>query len=154
MEAGFKYNMTDIAAAMGRVQLKRAEEFLEKRRAIAERYRRAFAERDYLVPPRDSEGHAWQLFLLRVDEEKLSISRDEFIDKLQEAGIGTSVHFIPLHTHPYYEKRYGFKAMDFPTAYTTYRQVISLPIYPAMTEENIRRVIEAVIKTGDAGRKI
>jgi dTDP-4-amino-4,6-dideoxygalactose transaminase len=153
VEAGFKYNMTDIAAAMGRVQLQRAEEFLEKRRAIAAKYRQAFALRDYLVPPVDSQGHAWHLFLLRIDESKLSISRDEFIDKLQEEGIGTSVHFIPLHTHPYYEKRYGFKPMDFPVAYTTYRQVISLPVYPAMTEDEAQRVIDAVIKTGDAGLK-
>jgi dTDP-4-amino-4,6-dideoxygalactose transaminase len=154
VEAGFKYNMTDIAAALGRVQLRRAGEFLEKRKAIAARYRLAFAERDYLIPPEDSEGHAWHLFLLRLDEKKLSISRDSFIDKLQEAGIGTSVHFIPLHIHPYYEKRYGFKAMDLPTAYTTYLQVISLPIYPAMTEENVQRVIDAVIMTGDSGRKL
>jgi dTDP-4-amino-4,6-dideoxygalactose transaminase len=154
MEAGFKYNMTDIAAALGRVQLRRAEEFLGKRKKIAESYRRAFAQRDYLIAPGDSEGHAWHLFLLRIDEKKLSISRDTFIDKLQEAGIGTSVHFIPLHIHPYYEKRYGFRAADFPVAYATYLQVISLPIYPAMTEENVRRVIEAVITTGDTGRRI
>lgn len=150
MEAGFKYNMTDIAAALGRVQLGRAGEFLEKRKAIAARYRRAFAERDYLIPPQDAEGHAWHLFLLRIDEKKLSISRDDFIDKLQEAGIGTSVHFIPLHLHPYYGNRYGFKAEDFPAAYAAYQQVISLPIYPAMREDQVQRVIEAVIGTGDA----
>ncbi|MDR1317692.1 MAG: DegT/DnrJ/EryC1/StrS family aminotransferase [Spirochaetales bacterium] len=152
MEAGFKYNMTDIAAALGRVQLGRAGEFLEKRKEIAARYRRAFAERDYLIPPRDAEGHAWHLFLLRIDGEKLSISRDDFIDKLQEAGIGTSVHFIPLHLHPYYGNRYGFKAEDFPAAYAAYQQVISLPIYPAMREDQVRRVIDAVIRTGDSAR--
>jgi dTDP-4-amino-4,6-dideoxygalactose transaminase len=154
MEAGFKYNMTDIAAALGRVQLGRAGEFLEKRRAIAGRYRQAFAQRDYLLAPQDSEGHAWHLFLLRVDEKKLSISRDDFIDRLQEAGIGTSVHFIPLHMHPYYAKRYGFEAADFPAARATYLQVISLPIYPAMSEDQVGRVIEAVITIGDAGRRI
>ncbi|MDR1625418.1 MAG: DegT/DnrJ/EryC1/StrS family aminotransferase [Spirochaetia bacterium] len=154
MEAGFKYNMTDIAAALGRVQLRRAGEFLEKRKAIARSYRQAFARMDCLIAPGDSEGHAWHLFLLRVDEKKLSISRDAFIDKLQEAGIGTSVHFIPLHIHPYYEKRYGFRATDFPVAYATYRQVISLPIYPAMTEGQVRRVIEAVLSTAEAGRRI
>jgi dTDP-4-amino-4,6-dideoxygalactose transaminase len=153
VEAGFKYNMTDLAAAIGRVQLRRAQEFLDKRRAIAERYSEAFADRDYLTLPEDSEGHAWHLFLLRVNEEKLKITRDEFIERLQEKGIGTSVHFIPLHIHPYYEKRYGFRAEDFPVAYKTYCRVISLPIYPAMSEEDTGRVIEAVISTGDSGRR-
>ncbi|MDR3201435.1 MAG: DegT/DnrJ/EryC1/StrS family aminotransferase, partial [Spirochaetales bacterium] len=153
VEAGFKYNMTDLAAAIGRVQLTRAREFLDRRRAIARRYIAAFADRDYLCLPEDSEAHAWHLFLLRLNEEKLKITRDEFIDRLQEKGIGTSVHFIPLHIHPYYEKRYGFKPMDFPAAYTTYSRVISLPIYPAMTDDEAGRVIEAVISIGDSERR-
>ncbi|MDR1933578.1 MAG: DegT/DnrJ/EryC1/StrS family aminotransferase [Spirochaetales bacterium] len=153
VEAGFKYNMPDLAAAIGRVQLGRAREFLDRRKAIARRYLAAFADRDYLSLPEDSEGHAWHLFLLRVNEEKLRITRDEFIDRLREKGIGTSVHFIPLHIHPYYEKRYGFKPMDFPAAFRTYRRVISLPVYSAMSAGDIGRVIDAVISLGDSGRR-
>ncbi|MCL1818538.1 MAG: DegT/DnrJ/EryC1/StrS family aminotransferase [Spirochaetaceae bacterium] len=152
-EAGFKYNLTDMAAALGRVQLRRADEFLSKRRAIAGKYIQAFSQRDYLLPPADSEGHAWHLFLLRLDAERLAIDRDEFIDRLTEEGIGTSVHFIPLHIQPYYAKRYGFRPEDFPEAYKTFLSVISLPIYPAMSEEQTERVIQAVLKTGDAVRK-
>ena len=153
VEAGYKYNMTDIAAALGRVQLRRAQEFLAKRRAIAEKYIRAFSGRDYLIPPADSEGHAWHLFLLRLNASRCGLSRDEFIGRLTEEGIGTSVHFIPLHIHPYYAKRYGFQPEDFPEAYKTFLHVISLPVYPAMTEEQVERVIRAVLKTGDSGRQ-
>jgi dTDP-4-amino-4,6-dideoxygalactose transaminase len=150
VEAGFKYNMTDLAAAIGRVQLRRAEEFLDKRTRIARRYREAFLARDYLILPCESEGHAWHLFLLRVDESR-TLNRDDFIQALQEKGIGTSVHFIPLHIQPYWKNRYGFKPEDFPEACKTYSQVISLPIYPSMTEEQIERVIAAVITVGDSG---
>jgi dTDP-4-amino-4,6-dideoxygalactose transaminase len=151
VEAGFKYNLSDMAAALGRVQLRRAREFLHRRRAIAERYIKAFAGISGLILPRDSEGHAWHLFLLRVDEKKLPRGRDGFIDTLTQAGIGTSVHFIPLHIHPYYEKRYGFRPEDFPVAYATYSQVISLPVYSAMTDEQVGRVIDAVVCAGRAG---
>jgi dTDP-4-amino-4,6-dideoxygalactose transaminase len=151
VEAGFKYNLPDMAAALGRVQLRRAGEFLARRRTIAGRYIKAFAGVSGLILPRDSEGHAWHLFLLRVDEKKLPRGRDGFIDTLTQAGIGTSVHFIPLHIHPYYEKRYGFRPADFPVAYATYSQVISLPVYSAMTDEEVGRVIDAVLCAARAG---
>jgi dTDP-4-amino-4,6-dideoxygalactose transaminase len=151
VEAGFKYNLSDMAAALGRVQLRRALGFLDRRREIARRYLAAFADTEGLILPNDREGHAWHLFLLRVDEKKTGISRDEFIDRLTEAGIGTSVHFIPLHIHPYYEKRYGFRPEDFPVAYSTYCQVISLPVYSAMTDEQAGRVIQAVLRARRGG---
>lgn len=150
VEAGYKYNLTDIASAIGRVQLGRAREFLDKRARIARQYLDAFADRDYLVLPADSPGHAWHLFLLRLDENRLTISRDDFILRLSERGIGTSVHFIPLHLHPYWKNRYGLRPGDFPEAVRKYSGVISLPIYPALTDDRIRRIIEAVIDIGDS----
>ncbi|MDR2588070.1 MAG: DegT/DnrJ/EryC1/StrS family aminotransferase [Spirochaetales bacterium] len=151
VEAGFKYNMTDLAAAIGRVQLRRAGEFLAKRQAIAAKYRAAFADKDYIELPPDGEGHALHLFIIRLVESRLTLGRDEFIDRLAEKGVGTSVHFIPLHIHPYWQKRGGYKPEDFPHALDAYRRAISLPIYPAMTEEETQRVIEAVIAAAEAG---
>jgi len=152
VEAGYKYNLTDLASAIGRVQLGRAEEFLRRRREIAGAYIRAFSERDYLIPPRDSEGHAWHLFPLQIDETRLSIGRDDFIERLREKGVGTSVHFIPLHLHPYWRDRYGFRPEDFPEAFKKFSRVISLPIYPSLTDAAVRRVIRAVTAVGDGGR--
>lgn len=148
---GFKYNLTDIASAIGRVQLSRADEFLARRREIARTYREAFARRDYLIPPEDSRGHAWHLFPLQIDETKLTLDRDEFIRRLGRKGIGVSVHFIPLHLHPYWRDRYGLRPGDFPEALKKYSQVISLPIYPSLTEDQVGRVIQAVLEVGDGG---
>jgi dTDP-4-amino-4,6-dideoxygalactose transaminase len=150
VEAGYKYNMTDLAAALGRVQLRRAEEFLDKRAAIARRYREAFRDRDYLVLPAESEGHAWHLFLLRIDESKLTIDRDEYIERLRELGIGTSVHFIPLHLHPYWRDRYGLKRDDFPESVKKFGSSISIPIYPALTEARVERIIQGLTSVGDS----
>ncbi|OPZ60322.1 MAG: UDP-4-amino-4-deoxy-L-arabinose--oxoglutarate aminotransferase [Synergistetes bacterium ADurb.Bin520] len=148
---GFKYNLTDIASAIGRVQLSRADEFLARRREIARTYREAFARRDYLIPPEDSRGHAWHLFPLQIDETKLTLDRDEFIRRLGRKGIGVSVHFIPLHLHPYWRDRYGLRPGDFPEALKKYSRVISLPIYPSLTEDQVGRVIQAVLEVGDGG---
>ena len=150
VEAGYKYNMTDLSAALGRVQLKRAENFLERRTAIAQTYREAFRDRDYLVLPAESEGHAWHLFLLRIDETKLTINRDEYIEELRKLGIGTSVHFIPLHLHPYWRDRYGLKKDDFPESVRKYTGVLSLPIYPGLTAAQVERIIQAVLSLGDS----
>ncbi|MFQ3620503.1 MAG: DegT/DnrJ/EryC1/StrS family aminotransferase [Spirochaetales bacterium] len=152
-EAGFKYNLTDLASALGRIQLKKAEEFLKKRQSIAYTYTLAFKDRDYLQLPPDAEGHAWHLYLLRLNLRKLKLSRDAFIQKLQALGIGTSVHFIPLHIHPYWRKVYGFKPTDFPEAWRKYREVISLPLYPSLTEDQVHRIIQAVLQIGDAHYK-
>ena len=116
IEPGFKYNMTDIAAAMGVEQLKKAFDLLESRRKTAEKYNKAFSAYDFIGLPPFSENHAWHLYSLKINEKKLTISRDEFIDKLFEKGIGVSVHFIPLHIMPYYRDKYGLKPEDFPNA--------------------------------------
>lgn len=144
---GFKYNMGDVAAAIGLVQLDRADAMLERRRSIARSYLEAFSGREELslTEIRDFEAHAWHLFVIRLNLETLSIDRDRFIEEMRSRGIGTSVHFIPLHMHPYYRETYGYRPDDFPVSLDLYKRSVSLPIYSMMTEEQIGKVIEAVI---------
>ncbi len=149
VEAGYKYNLPDIQAALGRVQLRRAEELYEKRKRIAALYIAAFKEHDFLfLPPSLEKEQSWHLFILRVNEKKLSIGRDEFVEKLQEQGIGTSVHYIPLHIMPYYSTMYGYKPHDFPRALAKFHTSFSIPIYPDLTEEQIERIIQTVLNIG------
>lgn len=144
---GFKYNMTDIAAAIGLHQLKRAEEFQISRQNIAERYNVAFAQIPALqVPPDDSNTkvHSWHLYWLRLNLHKLSIQRAEFIKKLNERGISCSVHWMPLHLHPYYRETFGLSEGVFPISEREWPRLISLPIFPSMTDDEIDYVIEVV----------
>jgi dTDP-4-amino-4,6-dideoxygalactose transaminase len=144
VEAGYKYNMTDLMAALGRVQLSRAWSLLERRKAIARRYDEAFGEEEALILPPTGPGDARHLYPLRVSAKKCPLSRDEFILKLRERGIGVSVHFIPLHTMPYYKKRYALEDTDLPESLNTFREVVSLPIWPGMGEKQVERVISVV----------
>jgi dTDP-4-amino-4,6-dideoxygalactose transaminase len=155
MEAGYKYNMTDIAAALGLQQLKRRDWLLEQRTRIATRYSAAFATMPELeTPPNpDHVQHAWHLYMLRLHPERLSISRDDFIKALGAAKIGTSVHFIPLHIHPYYRDTYELKPEDCPNALASYQREISLPIYPSMTDSDADDVIAAVARIVQEYRK-
>jgi dTDP-4-amino-4,6-dideoxygalactose transaminase len=141
---GFKYNIPDILSALGRAQLRRAMNLLAMRQEIARRYDEAFSGQFTL--PLTGPGDARHLYPLRLNGEKFSINRNEFAERLQNEGIGISVHFIPLHTMPYYKKRYSLEDGDFPEAFKTYEQTITLPIWPGMTEAQINRVI-AVVKT-------
>jgi perosamine synthetase len=146
LEAGYKYNMTDIAAAIGLVQLGKCDDLSAARHAIAERYTAAFSEIPSLQVPDNKHDRktSWHLYVLRIHPEKLSIDRDRFISELKNRGIGTSVHFIPLHLHPFYQKRFGYKLGDFPVAEAEYARALSLPIYPTMTDAEINAVIQAV----------
>ena len=146
LQAGYKYNMTDIAAALGVQQLARSEWLWERRRTIARRYTEAFSRfPEVETPPNPAHvEHAWHLYLLRLRTERLAITRDAFISALAQANIGTSVHFIPLHLHPFYRNTYQLAADDFPAALDAYRRVISLPIYPGMNDEDVEDVIAAV----------
>jgi len=144
IEAGYKYNLPDVLAAIGVAQLGKAGRFLAERRAIAARYLEAFAAIDELENPPVHPAHSWHLFSLRVRPERLRLTRDEFIVKLQERGIGTSVHFIPLHTMKYWRERYDLSPSDFPEALDRFSRSISLPIWQGMTEAQVTRVIEAV----------
>ncbi|MGZ6392441.1 MAG: DegT/DnrJ/EryC1/StrS family aminotransferase [Ktedonobacterales bacterium] len=146
LEPGYKYNMTDLTASLGLHQLARRDWLLERRRAIAARYTAEFSQFSELdLPPNPPHvEHAWHLYTLRIRPERLSISRDAFIAALAEARIGTSVHFIPLHLHPYYRTAYQLAPFDFPVSLDAYEREISLPIYPGMTEDDIEDVIAAV----------
>jgi len=146
LQAGYKYNMTDLAAAIGLHQLARSEWLLERRRAIAQRYTEAFSQWPEVETPADPAHaeHAWHLYILRLRLERLTITRDAFIQALKQARIGTSVHFIPLHLHPFYRDTYQLLPNDYPSALQSYQRAISLPIYPGMTDEDVEDVVAAV----------
>src|SRR6266700_1948834 len=146
LQAGYKYNMMDIAAALGLHQLARSQWLLERRRSIAQRYTEAFSQWPEVEPPPNPAHveHAWHLYLLRLRPERLTITRDAFIQALTKANIGTSVHFIPLHLHPFYRDTYHLQVEDFPAALHAYQRVISLPIYPGMADEDVEDVIAAI----------
>jgi dTDP-4-amino-4,6-dideoxygalactose transaminase len=146
---GYKYNMTDIAAAMGLAQLKKANMMLEKRRGIARIYDAAFSQIPQLQIPHDEphHQHAWHLYMLRLNLEAIQIDRAQFYDELKRKNIGASVHFIPLHAHPYYRELYGYTPEDFPVAYREYMREISLPIYSRMSDGDVQDVIDAVTDT-------
>ena len=150
---GYKYNLTDIAAAMGRVQLKKAERFMERRRSLARRYIDAFAELGFLTLPPDSLEHGWHLFIVRINEEALSIGRDAFIEELRRRGIGASVHFIPLHLMTYYRETYGFRPEDFPVSLACSGTCISLPLSASLSDADAGRVMEAVVDIGARNRR-
>jgi dTDP-4-amino-4,6-dideoxygalactose transaminase len=144
---GFKYNMTDIQAAIGLWQLKKLERFHQRRRAIARMYTDAFANVDELQVPckRPEVDHGWHLYVLRLRSEALRIGRDQFIDELTKRNIGTSVHFIPIHLHPYYRDKYCLTPECFPIAYDSFQRMISLPLNARMTDTDVGDVVEAVL---------
>ena len=143
---GYKYNLTDIAAAIGIEQLKKADRFWEARRRIAEIYNNGFAGLAEIQTPvcRPEVQHAWHLYVIQLQLERLRVTRNEFIEALRDENIGTSVHFIPLHFHPGYRDMLKCKAEDFPNASAVFDRIISLPIYSRMTERDVQRVIAAV----------
>ncbi len=144
---GFKYNMSDIQAALGLCQLERLEARQQRRRNIVRRYSNAFRTLDQVDTPaeRSHIHHAWHLYVLRLVPEALRIDRDRFIEELTSRNIGTSVHFIPVHLHPYYSSKYGFSPRSFPIAYDNFSRMLSLPLNPRMTDEDVDDVIEAVL---------
>lgn len=139
---GFKYNMTDIAAGIGLHQLRKANEFRAARARVAAKYLELLGGIDALVLPTEHSNrlHSWHLFVIRLRLDCLLCDRAAVIEELKSAGIGTSVHWIPLHMHPYYQRQYGYRAEDYPVAQRASQEIISLPIYPAMTDEMIERV--------------
>lgn len=142
---GFKYNLTDIAAALGLHQLKRLPAFQQRREQIATRYHEAFSDLPVILPPDAPEGdvHSWHLYVLRLADDA-GISRDEFIEGMFAAGIGCSVHYVPLHHHPYWRDRYGLTPEQFPHSQKAYERMVSLPLYTAMSDADVERVIAAV----------
>ncbi len=153
-EAGFKYNLTDVAAAIGLVQFGRMDELAVQRTAIAARYYERLEGNALLrVPPRHpGASHAWHLYVIQLELEALAIDRAQVIERLGSAGIGTSVHFIPLHLHPHYQRRYGYKPGDFPVAERLFERSISLPIWPGMTDAQVDRVAATLLEVVGAAR--
>ena len=147
LEAGYKCNLPDILSAIGSAQLAKSDQFYRRRRDIALQYRERFSQIDALeLPPeteRDTE-HSWHLFLLRLRPSMLDIARGQFIEELKKLGIGSAVHFIPLHLHPYYQHAFGYKKGDFPHAENAFSRCISLPLYPSLNDGEVARIIRAV----------
>jgi dTDP-4-amino-4,6-dideoxygalactose transaminase len=151
---GYKYNMTDVAAAMGLAQLRKAGKMWQRRETIARQYTQAFSGCGALQVPavRPGTQHAWHLYMLRLNLEQLRIDRSQFVEELKRRSIGASVHFIPLHLHPYYRQTYGYQSEDFPVAYREYQREVSLPIYSKMNDADVQDVIEAVLDIVDLNR--
>lgn len=155
-EPGFKYNMTDIAAALGIAQLGRADELLTERRRLAGLYRHhldASDVRDLIdLPTMAGESHAWHLFVVRLRLDRLHIDRAAVIAGLASRRIGASVHFIPLHLHPYYRRRWSTTREQFPVATREFDRVLSLPLWPGLSDEDVLRVVDALAEILRGGR--
>ena len=153
-EAGYKYNMTDIASAIGIEQLKKSDLMNKMRHEIADKYNNAFKNSELLDTwrVRDDKECAWHLYPVLVNTDAVSISRDEFIDKLKEAGIGTSVHYIPMYRFSCFDKS-GYTPADFPACELMFSRQVSLPIYPGMTGEETDYVISTVLSILEGNRR-
>ncbi|MBN1543362.1 DegT/DnrJ/EryC1/StrS aminotransferase family protein [candidate division KSB1 bacterium] len=154
-ELGYKYNMSDIQAAIGLEQLHKFHHHQQIRKTLARFYLDAFAGMDEIeLPPfRNFAENAWHLFVIRIRQEKLTLGRDDFIRALQDKGIGCSVHFMPLHLHPFYRDRFGYRPGDYPHAESVYERAISLPLYPRMSLQDAAYVSETVKKIVALNRK-
>jgi len=141
---GFNYGMNDLQASIGLGQLARLPEFNAKRARLAEHYTKLFAALPEVETPalREDVVSNWHLYVLRLNQ--VGISRDEFAEELRQRGVGTAVHFLPAHYHPYYRERLGFRKGDYPVAEAEFERLISLPLFPLMTETDVERVVEAV----------
>jgi dTDP-4-amino-4,6-dideoxygalactose transaminase len=148
LSAGFKYNLTDIQSAIGIVQLTKCTEMRNRREQIAKQYTEAFSRCEQLQAPTvlDDRESAWHLYVLRLNLEQLTVGRAEVIEQLGQRGVGTSVHFIPLHMHPYYRNTYHYSDQSLPVAMKEYYRSLSLPIYPGMSPSQVSYVIEQVLE--------
>ena len=151
---GYKFNLPDVLAAIGCCQVDRAKLFYDQRKRIVDMYNQAFSKLDFIKLPPDGEGNSWHLYLMRIIPEKLKITREEFAKKMQEAGLGISVHFIPIFHFTYWRELYpDFTAENFPNAEHQYCTTISIPLFPDMTDEQAKLVIDTVIKIGNENRR-
>jgi dTDP-4-amino-4,6-dideoxygalactose transaminase len=152
---GFKCNMTDIHASLGLQQLKKLPRFQDRRRQVVRRYQAALGGCPELQIPteRPDVESAWHIYPLRLVLETLRIGRNRFIEEMKARNIGTSVHFIPVHMHPYYREKYGYSAADFPVAAANYERLVSLPLHPRLSDEDVDDVVEAVRDVVDTFRR-
>jgi perosamine synthetase len=147
VETGFKYNLTDVCAAIGLAQLEKADDFWQQRRLIAEKYSSRLAVySDFLDLPPELENRksAWHLYAIKLRLEHLEIDRARFIEEMKQHGVCCSVHWMPLHLHPYYRRTYGYWPEDFPAASSVWPRLVSLPIFPEMTEMEIEHVCNSI----------
>lgn len=146
VDAGFKYNMTDIQAAIGIHQLKRIDKYWERRREIWQRYNDTFAGLPVGLPaaPEPDTRHAYHLYTIMVDEERTGVGRDAFLNRMTENGIGVGVHYLAIPEHPFYQERFGWKPEDYPNATTIGRRTVSLPLSAKLDDEDVGDVITAV----------
>ncbi len=156
---GYKYNMTDIQAALGLVQLRKLSQFQARRKEIVHQYHAAFRAHEELeVPTEQSDSqHAWHIYALRLNLDHLRITRDQFMKEMQSRNIGCSVHFIPVHLLAYYRERYHFKPEDFPIAMREYERLVSLPLSARMCDQDVEDVIDAVtsiVETHGSARRV
>lgn len=147
VEPGFKYNMTDIQAALGLQQLRRFDRMQARRQEIVHTYNKAFGSNAAFLTPttREHVTNAWHLYVLRLRASELTISRNQFIEEMTARKIGTSVHFIPIHMHSFYRNKYKYLPDDFPVAHTAFQQMVSLPLSPSMSDQDVADVIDAVL---------
>ncbi|MEE8452264.1 MAG: DegT/DnrJ/EryC1/StrS aminotransferase family protein [Thermoguttaceae bacterium] len=143
---GYKFNMSDIAASLGIGQLARCDEFRRRRLEIAQRYDTGFADLPEVTVPCTMPGmqHAWHLYVIQLPTDRPGIDRNALIEKLNLAGIGTSVHYTPLHMHPYYRETFGYRPDDLPVAAAVYRRIVSLPIYPSLSNADVDHIVDTV----------
>ncbi len=145
---GYKYNMSDVAAAIGVNQLKKSDSFHLARKRIASEFSERLSGMPGILLPMEREGveHSWHLYIIRVEEHVCGISRNAFIERLRDAGIGASVHYMPLHMHPYYVEKYGYVPDSFPVARKLYEGAVSLPIYPGLSDQAIDKICTEIRK--------
>jgi dTDP-4-amino-4,6-dideoxygalactose transaminase len=156
LEAGYKLNLCDVLASLGLAQLHKCDSFWKQRLAISNLYRELLSSVEELEMPPSVElpnQHSWHLFIIRIRPEALTSTRDEIIQDLKRIGIGTSVHYIPLHRHPFYIRSYGYAAHDFPRAENAYSRCISLPIYPDLDQEHVHRIASSLTQIVHKHRK-
>ncbi len=144
---GFKYNMTDLQAGLGLAQLKKLKAMHDRRKEIVAMYNDAFKTAGLFDLPVEREycESAWHLYPLRIRKDALKITRDEFIEELRKRNIGTSVHFIPIHTFTYYVEKYGYKPEDYPIAFNESERLITIPLHPGLSDDDVKDVINAVL---------
>ena len=146
LDAGYKYNLSDVASAIGLGQLKKAETFRDARQKIAATYQAAFADSKFLttLDVQPYVDHSWHLFVIKLNLPSLKVDRSQFIERLNASGVSTSVHYTPLHLHPLYRERFGYTPESMPSATNVFDQIISLPLFPGMSDAEVSYVITQV----------
>ena len=149
VELGYKYNLTDLAASYGIWQMHSINIWRNRRKELINQYNEGLGCLDSIILPKINSGHALHLFVIRIITNKWSISRDELINKLNRRGIGVAVHYKPIHQLSYYKAKYNYKKSQFPNSNALFKSIISLPIYPSLTNESVKHIIDSIIELSE-----